>query len=313
MSLLQSVLVRQSMGYVQMNKKIILLILCTGCAKESPTQPKIIQTVNIPTPEKIIESNPKEKPRPDESLILSSYTTVFVHIGKHENRARNILLAAFKLDGITLEPGEIFSFNNIIGERTEDAGFTQATILFLGTKQKGMGGGICQVSSTLYAAAMLGGIKVIERVAHSRPSDYIPKGMDSTVSFPDLDLKFKNNYSVPIVIRTNKSEPGKLTISLVGISPDFSVKHYFQGLKPEPFTQRVIISKYHRGLPKQKQKGVDGEPGFMYWTYEYTDGSKRKIRVPSSYKPIDEVWYKNPNVDASVPPLVIDGGEHNEG
>ena len=228
----------------------------------------------------------------DKLPELSSYETEYKFKGKWKNRAKNIKLAAERLNGFTIEPGETLSFNEIVGERTVKRGFIEAPIYFQGIKTLGMGGGVCQVSSTLYAAAMHGRIKVIQRITHSRPSGYIPKGMDATVSYPDLDLKLENNYKSKLIIKTKTGE-GKIRIAILGINKNFKVKHKFSGFKGVEQSGRFIEEEGYKGEPKLKQKGKPGLPGIAIWTYTDTQG-ETKITVPSPYRPVDDVWHIEP-------------------
>jgi Uncharacterized vancomycin resistance protein len=119
------------------------------------------------------------------------------------NRTDNIRLAAKALDGILLAPGARFSFNRSVGERTAEAGYKEALIILEDTFIPGIGGGICQVSSTLYNAAVLAHLEILERHVHSLPVNYVPPGQDATVSFPDLDFKFRNSLAFSLKIRSS--------------------------------------------------------------------------------------------------------------
>jgi putative cell wall-binding protein len=119
------------------------------------------------------------------------------------NRTNNIRLASKALDGILLAPGARFSFNKSVGERTVEAGYKEALIISEDTFIPGIGGGVCQVSSTLYNAALLAHLEILERHAHTLPISYVPPGQDATVSYPDLDLKFRNSLNVSLMIRSS--------------------------------------------------------------------------------------------------------------
>jgi vancomycin resistance protein YoaR len=123
--------------------------------------------------------------------MLSSYTTVFKN--EDANRTDNIKLAALKTNGTLLYPGSIFSFNEIVGPREKECGFKEALEIVDGEFVPGIGGGICQVSSTLYNAVLLANLDIVERSNHSRPLSYVPLGQDATVAYDALDFKFSNN------------------------------------------------------------------------------------------------------------------------
>ena len=128
---------------------------------------------------------------------LASFSTTIYDTSK--NRVNNIELACKSLNGYVLKPNEIFSFNNIIGPYSEDKGYLQSYGLDNeGKRIEVIGGGICQVSSTLYNVALKLNCEILERHKHSAPVGYIEEGKDATISYGRLDLKFKNtsNYDI---------------------------------------------------------------------------------------------------------------------
>ena len=130
-----------------------------------------------------------------------------------KNRTTNIKVAADIINGITLNPGDTFSFNDTIGFCTTKKGYKKAKIFLDGKEVDGMGGGICQLSSTMYNAALKANIEVVERHAHGKRVYYVEEGKDATIAYPDLDLKLKNTTSTPIQFST-KMENGTLTFSI---------------------------------------------------------------------------------------------------
>lgn len=141
--------------------------------------------------------------------LISSYTTAF---DPKQSRAVNIALAASKINGTVIEPGQEFSFSDTVGPRTAENGFVIAPTFMNKEVVPGMGGGICQVSSTMYAAMLQGDIKATQRHAHSMPVSYIPEGMDATISAGKKDLTFTNNFSFSIVINAVVDD-GTVTVS----------------------------------------------------------------------------------------------------
>ncbi|GAA0179415.1 VanW family protein [Clostridium sediminicola] len=124
-------------------------------------------------------------------------------------RSTNIDLATKAINGTILMPGEEFSFNDVVGKRTEAKGYQVAHVIVRGEYVDGLGGGICQVSTTLYNAALLAGLEITERSHHTYPSSYVPIGRDATVDYGNIDLKFVNNQEYPIYISaytSNKSD-----------------------------------------------------------------------------------------------------------
>lgn len=115
-------------------------------------------------------------------------------------RATNVSLATKSINGTLLMPGDVFSFNGVVGERTAQRGYQSAGVIVGDKLEQGLGGGICQVSSTLYNAILGTGLMSVERIHHTFPSGYIPIGQDATVDYGNLDYKFKNTYNYPIFI-----------------------------------------------------------------------------------------------------------------
>ena len=129
------------------------------------------------------------------------------------DRASNVELAAASINGTVLQPGETFSYNKVVGPRTSERGYKIAPVYINGEHSEGLGGGVCQVSSTIYAGLKYAGLKATERHEHSLPVNYLPSGYDATVAYGSLDLKFKNTFDKPIVIET-KTDRGILTINI---------------------------------------------------------------------------------------------------
>ncbi|WP_224749763.1 VanW family protein, partial [Polycladospora coralii] len=166
-------------------------------------QPREIPIINI---EPDVRSSDLE--RVDEALI-GKYKTTFS--GSKKNRTHNIRLASERINQLILMPGEKFSFNEVVGERTAARGYKSAGIIIRGEPAEGLGGGICQVSTTLYNAVDRAGIKTVRRFSHSAAVPYVPPGRDATVSWGGPDYRFKNNMDKPIMIKV-KLENNAITI-----------------------------------------------------------------------------------------------------
>lgn len=134
----------------------------------------------------------------DDYGIIATYTTDAS--SSSSARIHNIKLAISTINGTCVQPGETFSFNGVVGERTRAAGYRQAPAYSRMETVMEYGGGICQVSSTLYAAVQQAGLEIVERHSHSLKVTYIPKGMDATVDWGNKDFQFANNRSEPIYI-----------------------------------------------------------------------------------------------------------------
>lgn len=144
---------------------------------------------------------------------LASYTTRFNP--RNYNRSHNIYLSARAIDHYILFPGEIFSFNRVVGKRTVQRGYKPAPVIVKGEYSEGVGGGICQTSSTLFNSVDFAGLEIVERVSHSKRVTYVPKKRDATVSWYGPDFRFKNQLNEPIVIVANVWN-GSITVSIYG-------------------------------------------------------------------------------------------------
>lgn len=257
---------------------MVLLFLVADGRPQPPAPP--------PEPEILAEQPPEPEPEPPPELFRTEFSTRYLFKQGSADRAHNIGLAVSKLDGVRLEPGQEFSFNRSVGERTAEAGFKEATAFFEGVRDQQLGGGICQVSSTLYSALMHGGFKIVERHPHSRKVPYLPRGMDAAVNWPDLDLKFVNDTDGLLTIRIRTEEKGdemEMTAVLESVSERPRATGFWSAGPLKDFGTRYIESPYVKS-PRRTQKGLPGKPGFRFWKY-----GDRTVRVWSNYKPVIEV------------------------
>lgn len=143
--------------------------------------------------------------------VLSSYSTIY---DTTEDRAVNVELAAARINGMVVKPGEKFSFSNSIGTRTIANGYVVAPSFASGRVVSSVGGGICQVSSTIYVAMLLAYIPPTQRYAHSLPVNYVPAGLDAAIVEGYKDLTFTNHFDYSIVINATTKD-GVLTVSFL--------------------------------------------------------------------------------------------------
>lgn len=148
---------------------------------------------------------------------LGTFTTRYD--ASNKNRSNNISLASEKIDGTVIMPGEIFSYNQTVGKRTIDAGFKEAGAYAGGKVIQEVGGGICQVSSTLYNAVLYANLEIVDRSNHYFQTSYVDAGRDATVSWGTVDFKFRNNRQYPIKIEA-VSKNGVTKISIKGIKEE---------------------------------------------------------------------------------------------
>ncbi len=175
---------------------------------------------------------PKADPESQRGTIATGKSE---YAESNYNRSFNLKRGTARLEGVVIRPGETFSFNRTVGAASKRNGYKLAAVYSGETMEEGYGGGICQVSSTLYNAVVRAGLKIVERHTHAFTVTYLPKGMDATIYYPSLDLKFKNTLDYPITIRTSAGG-GELKIRFVadkramgGISYKFSRDLLWEG------------------------------------------------------------------------------------
>jgi vancomycin resistance protein YoaR len=132
--------------------------------------------------------------------VLGYFETSYDRSERVQARSYNLRLAASKLDGTVLLPGEVFDFNDVVGPRDEANGYKVATVIAEGELVDGIGGGTCQISGTLHGAAFFAGLSIVERYPHTRPSSYIKMGLDATVVYPTINFRVKNTFPFPVVL-----------------------------------------------------------------------------------------------------------------
>ncbi len=148
------------------------------------------------------------------NAVLSSFPTRFNPA--QIKRTRNMAVAMRSIDGTLLSPGETFSLNKVVGPRTQARGYRTATIFEDGKKVPGIGGGVSQVTGTLFNAALVAGLPIVSYRVHSRPVAYLPLGRDATVVWNGFDMKFKNDTSGPIFISYKFQKGSRITATLFG-------------------------------------------------------------------------------------------------
>ena len=203
---------------------------------------------NIIINAKLIKDSPKIS-MDDLKLInhkVSTYTTTY---GSGNSRGSNVENAANKIDDLLLMPGEEFSYENAVGPVIASNGYKYAPVISNGKLVDGIGGGVCQVSSTLYNTQLNAGILPTERRNHSKAVGYVPRGLDATLASGSIDYKFKNTYEYPLVINT-KAINGKLTIEI------WSNEDALKGIdyKPVSYVSGNVANTYLYGYDKDGNK-----------------------------------------------------------
>ncbi len=226
--------------------------------------------------------------------ILGAMTTKYsTNTQNGKNRADNIRLASDKITGIILAPGDIFSFNEIVGPRTREAGYKSAHVYFAGRVIDGIGGGICQVSTTLYNAALFADLEIIERRNHMFTVGYAPLGNDATISYGFTDFKFKNSTNWPIKLDAYISDNNEITFTLTGTNetPGKTIEIIPDVIKKMPYSTIYNDNpEWEVGKTMVKQ---EGKHGYLVDTYKIVKNddeviSKTKL-YSSKYIPLNKI------------------------
>ena len=192
---------------------------------------------------------------PDQLAIFSTK-----YQASNVNRTTNLKLAANKINGTVLLPGEEFSYNKTVGERTPEAGFKDAAVFSAGKVVEGIGGGICQISSTLYDAVVMANLEVTTRRNHQFVTSYVPAGKDATVVWGSQDFKFKNTRKYPIRI-TATVEGGVATVQIWGLKEEVEYDITIETKKTATIsytTQYIQDASLPAGQQKVVQAGNNG-------------------------------------------------------
>jgi vancomycin resistance protein YoaR len=245
----------------------------------------------------------------DVTKVVATFETKFTLWGEGRGRSRNIELAAAAIDGTVLMPGQSFSFNTVVGRRTLDKGYVWAPVIVGDEMRPGVGGGICQVASTLYASALFGAMQITERWAHGRPSSYTRMGLDATVAYPSKDLRFVNSLPYPVILHLHFPEKGKLRAEVLGGEPVATVSYKYGVSRTMPFVRRIVSDpSLAPGTARRKQKGIQGYSVVSMVEVDY--GSRVDKRTYySEYRPTPEIFWISPDYDAAALPELPKGAK----
>lgn len=246
-------------------------------------------------PLKVLKPKITVKSLPQEAFPdqLATYSTTYA--SSNYNRSTNISLAASAVNGTVLMPGETFSYNGTLGQRTTAKGYREAGAYVNGQVSTEVGGGICQVSSTLYNAALLCNLEIVARTNHSFEPSYVPAGQDATVSWKSPDFQFKNNREYPIKLVASAGG-GRVTFIIYGVksNDDYEVKIQSSKTGSIPFsTQYVNDDSLPVGTTKVTQSGSNGCRSVTYKIL-YKNGQEvsRTLINSDTYNPHNQVIAK---------------------
>lgn len=190
--------------------------------------------------------------------VLGYFETRYNQSDKMKDRTYNLRLAASRLDGAVVMPGEIFDFNDVVGPRDEAHGYRVAPVIAQGELVDGLGGGTCQISGTLHGAAFFAGLDIVERYPHSRPSYYIKLGLDATVVYPTINFRFRNPFDFPIVLHETVSN-GAARAEILGPERKHTVTYFRRIDEVLPFEEvERKTPKLPEGVRMLAQRGIPG-------------------------------------------------------
>jgi vancomycin resistance protein YoaR len=247
----------------------------------------------------------------DVSQVLASYETEFSD--SSPARAENIRVGARLLSGTVILPGQTLSFNETVGPRRLDRGFRWAPVIIDDEMRPGVGGGTCQLASTLHAAAVYGGLQVVQRRSHSRPSGYIELGLDAMVIYGEVDLKLRNPYERPLIIHAFSPRQRLLRVELLGQRLHGRAEYSYAVVRTHEFYRRVTTKPWlAAGRHVRKQKGIRGYDVVSLVRLPGPDGTPELRRYVSKYRPTPEVFWVGPGYDLSRLPELPAGATHVE-
>lgn len=208
-------------------------------------------------------------------------------------RSHNLKLACSALDNVIIYPGQNFSFNTWIGPRMANTGYKEAPVVWQGKLVPGIGGGVCQVSSTLYNAVLLANLKIVKRYNHSLASNYVPLGRDATVVTGGQDFIFTNTLASPVLL-TAEVNPPYVRIAVLGEKGNWDrVELETRIVETYPFeTKEVEDPELLWGEKVRQEPGKDGYKVELWRNVYFPDGSVKKSRVNTSIYPPQPEEYK---------------------
>ncbi len=227
----------------------------------------------------------------DMRAVLGDFTTRYGRGQEALDRIHNLRIAASRIDGHVVEPGQVFDFNEVVGDRTSIHGFRMAKVIADGELVDGVGGGTCQIASTLHAAVFFAGLPILTRHPHSHPSHYIKLGLDAAVAYGSLNFRFKNDRAYPIVLEASVAD-GFVYAALHGPERTHTVTFLRRVDATAPFEEKIELDEtLPRGMRILQQRGV---PGFEITLLRVIHDERTKVAVrergKDTYPPTAQIW-----------------------
>jgi vancomycin resistance protein YoaR len=225
---------------------------------------------------------------PPREVELAGYATTLK--GRTDSQRHNARLSADELNGAVVPPGGVFSFNRTVKSWSLDQGYVKAPVSFDGELVRAFGGGVCQTSTTLYNAALLAGLSILERHPHEFAATYAPPGRDAAVAYPGIDLRFQNPYPWPLRIQA-EARGGRVEVRILGAEkPAHAVEistDVVTATVPRRLT-RVAPADGRRGY--LRSPGAAGGRVVTYRTITAPEGTSRRERLSDdTYRAMNRV------------------------
>ena len=238
--------------------------------------------------------------------VLAEFTTTYDQ--SYTARVTNLQVAAKNINGTILYPGDEFSYNKVVGERTAARGFKEAHVFAGGKVVDGLGGGICQVSSTLYNAALLANLEITDRTAHMMHTGYVKPSLDATVVYGSIDFKFKNNRETPIKIEATVKN-GKATTKIYGLKSDKDVIVELESKILETIKYTTVTqydNTMNEGTTKVLQSPMNGYKSEAYKIIKDAKGNviSRTLISKDNYKQTSKIVVVGTKKVEVAPPVV---------
>ncbi|CAN5889449.1 hypothetical protein BH11MYX3_BH11MYX3_30930 [soil metagenome] len=260
-----------------------------------------LQLIDVAVPAMVTKSNLGIE---DISNVLGHYETKFSVSDR--DRKFNLKLAASKVNGYVMKPGEEWSFNATVGERSQKMGYKIAHVITAGEMVDGLAGGTCQISTTLFGAAFFGGLDIVKTTNHSRPSASTPLGFDATVVWPDTDLKLKNPYDFPVAIRYVVAN-GEARVEILGKKRPYD-KVVFERhvIETTPFTtEERLDEEVAVDQTSLDQAGFDGYKLERFRKFYKGNKVVKTNKWTVNYKPVTEYIRRGTNPAPDAKPAEV--------
>lgn len=223
--------------------------------------------------------------------VLGTYSTEFNP--DFHDRVHNLQIASNALHNVIVYPGQNFSFNTWVGPRLTETGYKEAPVILYGKLVPGIGGGVCQVTTTLYNAVILANLKIVQRTNHTLPINYVPLGRDATVDYNGIDFIFENTLDTPVLLATIV-DPPYMRVAVLGKKTDWqAVEIQTEIQRTYPFKkEEKSVATLAQGERLKEQEGRDGYKIALWRIVRYPDGTEKKHLENTSIYPSRPEKYK---------------------